>query len=72
MLNIILCNILKSILFFSFISFNVIDFFKTHKLIRPFYEMIKLEEYLRRCIKNSYIIQKGKQTKIFYYYPNFE
>ena len=55
MLNIILCNLLKSILFFSFISFNVIDYFKTYKLIRPFYEMIKLEEYLRRCIKNSLI-----------------
>ena len=55
MLIIILCNILKSIIFFSFISFNVIDFFKTYKLIRPFYEMIKLEEYLRRCIKNSLI-----------------
>ena len=48
-------DFLKLFILFLFISFIFIDFFINYHLIRPFYEMTKLEEYLRICSTNSLI-----------------
>ena len=58
MVNIFICDIIKFVALFSFGFFNAIDFFKNYLRIRPFYEMIKLEEYLRICSQKTLIRNK--------------
>ena len=53
-----LYDTIKFFFFFSFIYFNVIDFFNDSFLIKPYYEMIKLDEYFRICNKNILIEKK--------------
>ena len=63
-MNIFKCDIIKIVIFFSLGVFSAIDFFKNYHRIRPFYEMIKLEEYLRICNQKTLIRNKKfKKTK---------
>ena len=49
---------LKFLFFFAFIYFTFLDFFKDYLIIKPYYEMIKFEEYFRLCNKRTLINNK--------------
>ena len=67
---------IKIIFFLSFTTFNIIDIiFKNYLLIRPFYEMIKIEEYIKLCnqkaLKGNKIFKKTNKIKFSIITPIF-
>ena len=59
---IIIQDLLKFFFFFCFVFFNVMDYFNGYLIIKPYYEMIKLEEYFRICNENGLINKTFKKS----------
>ena len=49
---------LKFLFFFMSIYFIILDFIKDYLIIKPYFEMIKLEEYFRLCNRKVLIMNK--------------